>query len=288
MSSIAIVGPGAIGSVVAALLHRQGHEVLLCARRPLGELRVQTENGEVRWSPKVALDSTAVTPVDWVLVCTKAYDAPSAAAWLPRLTGGGAPVAVLQNGVEHRARFAGVVADERLVPVMVDLPAEREEGIVRQRGAAKMAVADDTLGRAFAELFRGTAAAITLTDDLTTALWRKLCVNAAGVISGIIDRPAGIMRRAEARELGRRIIAEIVAVGNAEGAKLDASVIEAVLDTCAKAPVDGVNSLHADRRAGRLTEIDARNGVIVRLGAKHGIPTPYNAMAVALISLCRN
>ena len=30
-------------------------------------------------------------------------------------------------------------------------------------------------------------------------------------------------------------------------------------------------------------EIDARNGVIVRLGRKHGIPTPYNQMAVALL-----
>jgi 2-dehydropantoate 2-reductase len=30
-------------------------------------------------------------------------------------------------------------------------------------------------------------------------------------------------------------------------------------------------------------EIDARNGVIVRMGKKHGIPTPANAMTVALL-----
>jgi 2-dehydropantoate 2-reductase len=30
-------------------------------------------------------------------------------------------------------------------------------------------------------------------------------------------------------------------------------------------------------------ELDARNGVIVRLGRQHGIPTPYNLMAVALL-----
>ena len=30
-------------------------------------------------------------------------------------------------------------------------------------------------------------------------------------------------------------------------------------------------------------EIDARNGVIVRMGRKHGIPTPANSMAVALL-----
>jgi 2-dehydropantoate 2-reductase len=30
-------------------------------------------------------------------------------------------------------------------------------------------------------------------------------------------------------------------------------------------------------------EIDARNGVVVRLGARHGIATPLNAMAVAIL-----
>jgi 2-dehydropantoate 2-reductase len=30
-------------------------------------------------------------------------------------------------------------------------------------------------------------------------------------------------------------------------------------------------------------EIDARNGVIVRMGKKHRIPTPANSMAVALL-----
>lgn len=49
------------------------------------------------------------------------------------------------------------------------------------------------------------------------------------------------------------------------------------------APPDSVNSLQADRMEGRPMEIEARNGVIVRLGRKHGIPTPCNQMAVALL-----
>ena len=35
--------------------------------------------------------------------------------------------------------------------------------------------------------------------------------------------------------------------------------------------------------AGRPMEIDARNGAVVRFGKKHGIPTPFNEMAVALL-----
>jgi len=35
-------------------------------------------------------------------------------------------------------------------------------------------------------------------------------------------------------------------------------------------------------------EIDARNGVIVRLGAKHGIATPVNALMVALLEAAQD
>ena len=49
-------------------------------------------------------------------------------------------------------------------------------------------------------------------------------------------------------------------------------------------PADSVNSLLADRLAGRPMEWDARNGVIVRLGAIHGVPTPVNAMASTLLA----
>ena len=71
--------------------------------------------------------------------------------------------------------------------------------------------------------------------------------------------------------------------GRAEGAVLDDSLVETVLQSYRDAPPDSVNSLHADRLAGRPMELDARNGVIVRLGRKYGIPTPCNQMAVALL-----
>ena len=44
-----------------------------------------------------------------------------------------------------------------------------------------------------------------------------------------------------------------------------------------------MNSLLADRLAGRPLELDARNGVVVRRGAEHGVPMLLNAMAVAVL-----
>lgn len=286
MSRIAIVGPGAVGSVLAALLHETGrHELLLCARRPLSDVRVQTPGKLIRFEADTLTDPPSAPPVDWVFVTTKAYDSAAAATWLPRLCATRAPVAVIQNGVEHRERFAGAVPGDKLLPVMVDCPAERSATHVTQRGRAKLAVADTELGRAFVALFAGADADAATTADFTTAIWRKLCVNAAGVVPALVLQPAGVVRTEAGAALAREIIRECIAVGGAEGARLDAAAGEAVLAGCRAAPIDGINSLLADRLAGRPTEIDARNGVIVRLGRKHGIPTPYNAMAVGLFTL---
>jgi 2-dehydropantoate 2-reductase len=81
MTRIALVGPGAIGSVMAAWLCDTGrYDITLCARQPLGELRVDTPRGLLRVRAPVLSDPKQAEPVDWVLVATKAYDVAGAAA----------------------------------------------------------------------------------------------------------------------------------------------------------------------------------------------------------------
>lgn len=289
MKRIAIVGPGAVGGVVAAWLADTGrYDITLCARRSLDQLVVATPNKIITTRPTVVTEPAQATAVDCVLVTTKSYDAPGAARWLERLGASGAPVAILQNGVEHRERFATYLPPERIVPVVVDCPAERANPThIHQRGVGKLTVQDDTLGREFAALFAGTDLQLTLTPDFKSAAWRKLSLNCAGVLSALLLQPAGVMRDDGIGEAARSLVRECLAVARAEGAVLEDELVESVLQNYRSAPPDAVNSLHADRIAGRPMEIDARNGVIVRLGRKHGIPTPCNQMAVALLSVMR-
>ena len=285
MARIAVIGVGAIGSVIAALLQQSGrHELMLCTRRPMAGLTVETPEGAVSIKAMVLTDPTVAPQVDWVLVATKAYDVAGAAKWLDRLCAAGAPVAVLQNGVEHRERFAAYLPLESILPVMVDCPVERRSPeLVVQRGQMHLKVPADDLGRSFVDLFAGTPADAAAVPDFQTVVWRKLCHNAAGVLSALALQPAGVMQGEAMGEVVLQIVRECAAVGRAEGAQLDEQVAEAVLQAYRDTPPDAVNSIYADRMAGRPMEIDARNGVIVRLGRKHGIATPCNQMAVALL-----
>lgn len=285
MAKVAIVGVGAIGSVVAALLEQSGrHEVILCVRRSLTGLTVETPDGPVPVRAAVITDPGAAPAVDWVMVATKAYDVPGAAKWLNRLRMTGAPVAVLQNGVEHRERFAPFVPMSSILPVVVDCPVERQApGRVCQRGVMHLKAPESALGRAFVDLFAGTKADVLVVDDFVSTAWHKLCFNSAGVLSALLLQPSGVLRGQAIGEVALQIVRECIAVGRAEGATLEDGLAETVLQRYRSSPPDSINSLHADRLAGRPMETDARNGVIVRLGQKHGIPTPANRMAVALL-----
>lgn len=285
MARIAIIGVGAIGGVIAALLEQSArHEVTLCTRRSLTGLTVETPTGPVLVRAPSATNPGDVLTVDWVLVATKAYDAPGAAKWLERLCAHGAPVAVLQNGVEHRERFAPYVPIQSILPVIVDCPVERQApDRIRQRGTMHLKVPESALGRAFVDLFAGTPADALVDSDFLTVAWRKLCHNSAGILPALLLQPSGVMRDEAIGETALQIVRECIAVGRCEGARLEDGIAETVLQAYRSSPPDSVNSLHADRIADRPMEIEARNGVIVRLGQKHAIPTPANRMAIALL-----
>lgn len=118
MTSVAVVGVGAIGGTVVTHLAEAGCcEVVACVRTPIPELAVERLSGmELRPVVRQETDADKVGVVDWVVLATKAHQTSKAAPWLAALTGPATRIAVLQNGVEHRERVVPLVAG-RVVPV---------------------------------------------------------------------------------------------------------------------------------------------------------------------------
>ena len=285
---IAIVGPGAIGCVAgSALIEQARFQVTFCARESFSRLSVRYAGESVELAAQVLTDESQAQPVDWILLCVKAHQTEGAAGWLRALISQGSKVAVLQNGVEHYARMAPFVAAEiPIVPVIVRIPAKRTApGEVTTSGRLRLTVPDTNHGREFTELFAGTRISAVTAADFVTDAWDKLCRNAVGgAITALTAQPVSVMRNPRIADLALQVLCECVAVARAEGAELDDSfAMQHVQQLIAMPDAEHKgNSMYYDRIAGRPLEYDARNAVIVRLGAKHGIPTPANAALVAL------
>lgn len=285
MPDIAIIGPGAIGGTVAAWLAQSSeNRVTLCVRTPIETLTIETPARTITARPRVLTAPEPGSPMDWVLVATKAYDVVPTARWFAGLVGPDTRVAVLQNGVEHVERFLPFLSRAQIMPVVIDMPAERTApDHIQQRAPGALTVASGSDGQRFVDLFAGTDMDVRLTDDFTSVAWRKLALNCAGIVNAVTMKPAGIARFAPAADIMRALIQECMAVGRAVGATLVDTLADDIVAATASRPADSVNSLHADRMFGRPMEIDARNGVIVRLGRQHGIPTPVNELMASLL-----
>jgi 2-dehydropantoate 2-reductase len=288
---VAVVGPGAIGGVFAAAAwqagaHDGGREIVLCARRRFGQLVVTREGGDpvvvdvpVRTDP-----GTVGGPADWVFLAVKAHQIDGTRDWLRVLAGPGTVVVVLQNGVEHRERVGPLAGDAAVLPAIVRCPAEvTAPGQVRLRGEPQLSVPDGACGRALARLLDG-GAEVSLAPDFSTEAWRKLCENALSALMVLTGRRAGVFRRADVAALARDYALECIAVARAEGARLTDDLADTVVSNFAAMPADHSSSIMFDREAGRPLEWEARNGVVRRAGARHGIPTPVSDVIVPLLA----
>jgi len=287
--SIAVVGPGAIGSTVAACLHQAGRTPLLCGRTALDGLdvrpdptilggerivvpaRVRTDPGEVR------------QPVELVLLAVKATQISHASAWLETLCDHNTTVCVLQNGVEQVELIQPHCTLSTVIPAVVWCPAETQPGgWVRLRGQPELTL--PSAGGPVAAVLADAGWKVSVTDDFVTAAWHKLLTNAVSGLMVLTMRRSGMFRRDDVLRLSRVYLEECLAVARAEGANLGDDVITQILTRLRNAPPDVATSMLGDREAGRPLEWDIRNGVILRKARKHGLPAPVSEVIVPLLA----
>ena len=155
MPKIALIGPGAIGGTLAGLLETKADNgLVICSRNSFKVLVVDSPIRSLASSPRVITDSSLVGPIDWILICTKTYQIEDAADWILPPSHAGTHIAVIQNGVEYLANLSPYVSADRVVPVIIDCPAERSEpGKIQQRGSVLMTVPNTLSSSTFDSLF---------------------------------------------------------------------------------------------------------------------------------------
>jgi len=287
--TVAVVGLGGIGGALAMALRAAGvHDVLACARRPVERLVLERDGAEVHLPLRVVTEPADAGPADWVMLCTKAHHTPDAAPWLARLCAAGTRIAVLQNGIDHAARTAPFAGDAAILPVIVYYNGERigpDRVRLRQVSSHDLVVADGPDGQDFARLLEGSGLRVLCTDDFRTRAWRKLLLNVVvNPVTALTLQRQSVARRADVHALCLDILAEAVAVAQADGARIGGDEPERIMKMLHAAP-DGLGtSMYFDRLAGRTLEIEALTGALVAAAEQYGLPVPINR---ALLTLCR-
>ncbi|NLU69363.1 2-dehydropantoate 2-reductase [Streptomyces sp. HNM0574] len=281
-----MIGGGAVGGLLAVLLHRADHRVTLCLRTPVDRLTLRTGGEEAEVPVRLATAPAEVGPVDWVFLTTKAQDTAGAAGWLRALTGPGTVVAVVQNGVDHRERVAPLLPpDARVLPALAYTAVERvAPGRIVHHAASELHVPRGEFARALEELLDGSGVTVKAVDDFRTAVWEKLFTNlVANPLTTLLQQRLGVLTHPEMRRLGEDILREALAVARADGAANDERHIRRTMNRFRHVPPTGGTSMLYDRAAGRPLEHEHITGAVVRAGERHGIATPLNSMLLTLL-----
>jgi 2-dehydropantoate 2-reductase len=281
------VGPGAVGTTVAALLYEAGHQVVLCGHTPRDSIELRPDDGDPIVVPGPVLTDPGQVPgsVDVVVLAVKTTQNDDAAGWLARLCDEHTIVLVLQNGVEQVEQVKPHCPSSPVIPGIVWYAAETQpQGWVRLRTEAALVLPTGPAAMTVAELLRGAGCRVDTDPDFITAAWRKLLTNALAGFLALSRRRSGMFRRNDVAELSRRYVAECLAVARADGARLPDDVVDELVELFRRAPEDMGTSILADAENRRRMEWDIRNGVIIRKARAHGLPTPISDVLVPLLA----
>ncbi len=290
---VAVMGAGAVGCYYGGMLARAGHEVVLIARPQHVEaisrdgLRMETTSFDEPVRLAASTDPGAVQGAKLVLFCVKSTDTESAGVLVRPYLAPDALVLTLQNGVDNAERLRTVLPQHAVAAAVVYVATEMAgPGHVKHHGRGELVIEPSSASEAVAQALIAAGVPTEISGNVRGALWAKLILNCAyNAVSAIAQLPYGKTVAGEGvKDVMRDVVAECLAVAQAEGVQVPRDVEAAVANLAGSMPSQS-SSTAQDLARGKRTEIDYLNGLIVQRGEALGIATPANRVLWALVKL---
>lgn len=295
-----IVGPGATGCLLAALLVKSKEKIWLLDKnkeraQKLSRQGIHVEGVAGDWQVQVSAvsDPAEIGKADLVIVCVKSYDTKAAAASIKPLLGEDTLVLTLQNGIGNIENLGEILGQERIIGGVTNLGATLLDiGNVRYAGKGETVLGridgkTPVEMRALRENFNKAGLETRLSRDIKGMLWSKLIVNVGiNALTAVTRLPNGKLIEFEGtRRILREAVTEAIRVAKRKRIKLIYDDPLAKVEAVCEATAGNISSMLQDIRNKKRTEIDFINGVIVRLAQELGIPAPINSILVDLVKV---
>jgi len=295
---ILIVGPGAIGCLIAAFLSKSREEIKIFDKNKERAVKINEEGISVEgisgnWHADIpVISETGDTQgADLIIICVKSYDTKEAVIQVKTLLGEDTKVLTLQNGIGNIEVIGEAVGAERVIGGVTSLGATLlGPGHIRHAGKG-----DTVIGRidgkipvemrAIRELFNKVGLETRISRDIKALLWSKLLINVGiNALTAITRLHNGRLIEFEGtRRILREAVTEAIRVAKRKRIKLIYDDPLAKVEAVCEATAANISSMLQDVLRRKRTEIDFINGVIVRQSQELGLSTPVNSMLTDLV-----
>ena len=286
---IVVMGTGGTGGYFGAKLARAGEDVTFVARGAhLDAIRAQgvrvksaVEGEWVVKAPAVErLDG--LPPADLVFFCVKSFDTESAGKAIRPVVGPATGVLSIQNGVDNEDKLERMLGPAHVMGGTAQVFSTiAGPGVINHTTAGslffgEMDGKESERASAFLAACQRAAIPAELSGNVLRTLWEKYVFLVAHASMTALTRcPVGVVRALpETRRMYRMIVEEMAALARAAGAGLDPDIVDRRMSALDDIPPHIYASLYFDLSHGKRLELEALQGHAVRLGERHGIPTP--------------
>jgi 2-dehydropantoate 2-reductase len=274
----AILGAGGVGGLIGACLAHAGEPVTLVVRPETLDAhppKLQLDSTLGKWSVEVRW-AASVPPADVLWLTVKATQLEVALRSITDIGSVGAIVPLL-NGIDHLELLRSKYGRDRVIPATFAGETERASmgHIIHRSPFARLNVSSRGRGllQTTIDQLQGMGFTCNFVDDQATLMWSKLVfLGPFALTTSAFDRTIGeVIAEPETWRQLQACVREACAAGQAEGARVEA---DAILDMIRSAPPGMRSSMQKDVKQGRVPELDAIGGPIVRAAKRHGLKAP--------------
>ena len=295
---IVIVGPGAMGCLVAAFLSKSKHEIWILDKSKkraeiIAKNGIKLEGISGNWKARVSATNNAkdIKSADLVIICTKSYDTKSAIKSAAEIVNDNTSVVTLQNGVGNVEIIADEIGEDNVIGGVSNLGATLlGDGHIRHAGCGETIIGRidgkiPVLMRDIREIFNKVGIKTRISRDIKSLIWSKLIINVGiNALTAITRLNNGrLVEFVGTREILKDAVTEAVKVAKRKRIKLIFDDPLSKVESVCEATATNVASMLQDVLKQKRTEIDFINGAIVRQGKSLGVKTPVNEILVYLV-----
>jgi 2-dehydropantoate 2-reductase len=285
---VAVLGPGGVGGLLAALLARAGDSVVVLASettaRTIGQRGLHLQSSRFG-DFKVPVDSAVElqSAVDACLLTVKATQLEAALERVPATALGHALLVPFLNGIDHVTWLRDRYPSTNVVAATIRVETARSEtGVIRQTSpfaaveiATSPAVADRV--ETLAAHLRATGLDVKVRDEELPMLWDKLVLLGPLALLTTHARSNLGEVRAHRRDDALALISEVSEVAKSEGVAVDPDAVLRMFDA---GPAAMESSMQRDQAVGLPLELDAIGGAILEHAARAGVAVPVTTRLV--------
>ena len=289
---IAIIGTGGVGGYFGGKLARVGFDVTFLAR---GEhLKAIQQNGLAIKSIQgdVKLDAVKATGrineigvVDLAILAVKAWQIKDIVKDLANLIKQDTIILPLQNGVSIIDELKEQITQEHIIGGLCEIMSKIESpGVINHFGLEPTVVFGELYNTKteriskIKALFEKAGVKANISENIDADLWKKfILTSVCGGLLAITKTTYGELRELkETRQLMIDVLTEAFCLSQKIGVQIEPDYVDKAISFIDSFPYNSTSSLTRDIWKGRPSEIEYRNGTVVKLAEKYGMEVPIN------------